>query len=87
MVPALRNCSTIAARSHVRVSFDQPACTTAVGAVDLLLGDSSKARPKLGWTPRTSFAQLVDTMVEGDLELARQEAVLNGPPASGKKLA
>jgi GDPmannose 4,6-dehydratase len=55
--------------------------------VDLLLGDSSKARTKLGWTPRTSFSQLVDMMVEGDLELARQEAVLKGMPASGKKAA
>jgi GDP-D-mannose dehydratase len=56
-------------------------------AVDLLLGDSAKARPKFGWTPRTSFAELFDMIVEGDLELARQEAVLRGPPASGKKAA
>jgi GDPmannose 4,6-dehydratase len=55
--------------------------------VDLLLGDSSKARAKLGWTPRTSFAQLVDMMVEGDLELARREAVLAGDTASVRKAA
>src|SRR6202007_353947 len=30
--------------------------------VDLLIGDSAKAREKLGWTPKTSFAQLVKEM-------------------------
>ncbi|MGN6183165.1 MAG: GDP-mannose 4,6-dehydratase [Thermoanaerobaculia bacterium] len=44
--------------------------------VDLLLGDATKARTKLGWTPRTSFEQLVDLMVDHDLELARDEAHL-----------
>ncbi|HEX7807303.1 MAG TPA: GDP-mannose 4,6-dehydratase [Thermoanaerobaculia bacterium] len=44
--------------------------------VDLLLGDATKARTKLGWTPRTSFEQLVDLMVDYDLELARDEAHL-----------
>jgi len=42
--------------------------------VDLLIGDSSKARAKLGWKPRTSFAQLVKEMVAGDLAEARQDA-------------
>src|SRR5882757_6389487 len=42
--------------------------------VDLLIGDSSKARAKLGWKPKTSFAQLVKEMVAGDLKIARQEA-------------
>ena len=55
--------------------------------VDLLLGDSTKARTRLGWKPRTSFAQLVDMMVEGDLELARREALLKGVPAAGRKAA
>ncbi len=55
--------------------------------VDLLLGDSTKARTRLGWEPRTSFGQLVDMMVEGDLELARREAVLKGLPAGGRKAA
>src|SRR6185312_14192192 len=31
--------------------------------VDLLIGDSSKARQRLGWKPKTSFAQLVKEMV------------------------
>ena len=42
--------------------------------VDLLLGDSSKARKALDWKPRVSFKELVGMMVEHDLELARQEA-------------
>lgn len=42
--------------------------------VDLLLGDATKARTKLGWTPRVSFFQLVDLMVESDLALAAREA-------------
>ncbi|MEZ5670770.1 MAG: GDP-mannose 4,6-dehydratase [Alphaproteobacteria bacterium] len=44
--------------------------------VDHLLGDPSKARAKLGWTPTVSFEGLVRMMVEHDMELARQEAVL-----------
>jgi GDPmannose 4,6-dehydratase len=35
--------------------------------VDLLLGDYSKAKERLGWEPRTSFAELVRIMVESDL--------------------
>src|SRR5579864_6091493 len=45
--------------------------------VDLLIGDSSKARQKLGWKPKTSFKELVKQMVAGDLEIARRE-VANG---------
>src|SRR5712672_4369723 len=42
--------------------------------VDLLVGDSSKARQKLGWKPKTTFAELVKEMVAGDLAIARREA-------------
>ena len=45
--------------------------------VDLLVGDASKARQKLGWKPKTSFKQLVKEMVAGDLAVARRE-VANG---------
>ena len=38
--------------------------------VDLLLGDSSKARRELGWAPRVTFKDLVRLMVEADLEMA-----------------
>jgi GDPmannose 4,6-dehydratase len=44
--------------------------------VDLLLGDARKAREKLGWTPRTSFDDLVAMMVDADMNLARREQVL-----------
>ena len=35
--------------------------------VDLLIGDASKAREDLGWTPRVRFNQLVEMMVDADL--------------------
>jgi GDPmannose 4,6-dehydratase len=42
--------------------------------VEMLIGDSSKARTKLGWQPKTSFPELVEMMVVSDLELvARQQ--------------
>ncbi|MFM2044485.1 MAG: GDP-mannose 4,6-dehydratase [Pseudomonadota bacterium] len=37
--------------------------------VDLLLGDATKARQALGWTPGTSFADLVAEMMQADLAL------------------
>jgi GDPmannose 4,6-dehydratase len=40
--------------------------------VDLLIGDASKAKQKLGWAPRTSFDELVRIMVDADLELEQQ---------------
>src|SRR3977135_2649058 len=42
--------------------------------VDWLLGDASKARQKLGWKPKVTFAELVKLMTDHDLELAKQEA-------------
>jgi GDPmannose 4,6-dehydratase len=36
--------------------------------VDLLLGDATKAREKLGWRPRVGFRELVKMMVESDVE-------------------
>ncbi|KAB2901184.1 MAG: GDP-mannose 4,6-dehydratase [Dokdonella sp.] len=42
--------------------------------VETLLGDPSQARERLGWTPRTSFAELVREMAAADLALARHEA-------------
>jgi GDPmannose 4,6-dehydratase len=43
-----------------------------------LLGDPSKARAKLGWHHRTSFAELVAEMVRADLRAVRNEAEAQG---------
>ena len=42
--------------------------------VEQLLGDPTKAREQLGWTPKVTFKQLVKMMVESDLAVARQDA-------------
>lgn len=44
--------------------------------VDLLLGDSSKARKELGWEPKYDLKMLVKEMVQSDLELAKKEQTL-----------
>jgi GDPmannose 4,6-dehydratase len=41
--------------------------------VDLLVGDPSKARERLGWKPETTFEQLVRMMVTADLELLKNQ--------------
>ena len=45
--------------------------------VDLLVGDASKARERLGWAPRVTFKELVEMMVDADL--ARLEAAPRHP--------
>jgi GDPmannose 4,6-dehydratase len=42
--------------------------------VDLLIGDASKARQVLGWTPKRSFAELVAEMMASDLADAKRDA-------------
>jgi GDPmannose 4,6-dehydratase len=49
------------------VHFDQDMHRPA--EVDLLVGDASKAKAKLGWVPKTSFKELVGLMMENDLRL------------------
>jgi GDPmannose 4,6-dehydratase len=44
--------------------------------VDLLLGDPSRAKESLGWSPKVGFDELVGMMVEHDMELARRERTL-----------
>ena len=44
--------------------------------VDLLIGDPTKAREKLGWRPEVSFPQLVQMMVEADLKLEERNREL-----------
>ena len=51
-------------RKHVEIDqrYFRPA------EVDLLIGDASKARKRLGWKPRTTFAELARLMVDADIE-------------------
>jgi GDPmannose 4,6-dehydratase len=44
--------------------------------VETLLGDPTRAREKLGWTPRTTFSELVREMVAEDLRLAQRDALV-----------
>jgi len=44
--------------------------------VDALQGDATKARQRLGWSPRVGFKELIRMMVQNDLTLARQERAL-----------
>jgi GDPmannose 4,6-dehydratase len=46
---------------HIDQRFVRPA------EVDLLIGDPSKAKNKLGWTPKVSFVELVNMMVDADM--------------------
>jgi GDPmannose 4,6-dehydratase len=53
--------------------------------VDLLIGDPSKARTKLGWQHKVSFDALVSEMVDADRELARREMMSAIAPAPETK--
>jgi GDPmannose 4,6-dehydratase len=44
--------------------------------VETLLGDPTKAKEKLGWTPEISLDQMIEEMVENDLDQAKQYALL-----------
>jgi GDPmannose 4,6-dehydratase len=50
--------------------------------VDLLIGDPTRAKNELGWTPKTTFRDLVRIMVDADRELAEREKRdgRRGPP-------
>ncbi|HEY1171451.1 MAG TPA: GDP-mannose 4,6-dehydratase [Verrucomicrobiae bacterium] len=41
--------------------------------VDLLIGDASKAKKKLGWAPKTTFAELARLMTESDVKLLEDQ--------------
>ncbi len=45
--------------------------------VESLLGDSTLARKTLGWTPKISFEEMVGEMITSDLQIAREEALIN----------
>ncbi|WP_028990314.1 GDP-mannose 4,6-dehydratase [Thermithiobacillus tepidarius DSM 3134] len=44
--------------------------------VETLLGDPSKAKEKLGWTPRVRFAELVREMVQADYQAAQRDELV-----------
>lgn len=44
--------------------------------VETLLGDPTKAKERLGWTPQISLDQMIDEMVAADLDAARRNALL-----------
>ena len=44
--------------------------------VETLLGDPTKARINLGWTPKTTFSELVQEMVQADLESAKRDELV-----------
>ncbi len=61
---------TVSGRTIVRVDprYFRPT------EVETLLGDSSKAKRELGWSPKTSFEDLVQEMVESDHKIAQRDA-------------
>jgi GDPmannose 4,6-dehydratase len=44
--------------------------------VDTLIGDATKAKEVLGWTPQVDFKLLVKRMVEHDIALAEKEKAI-----------
>jgi GDPmannose 4,6-dehydratase len=44
--------------------------------VDLLIGDASKAKNKLGWTPKYDLKYLVNDMMSSDLKLMQKQQYL-----------
>jgi GDPmannose 4,6-dehydratase len=50
--------------------------------VDLLIGDYSKAKQKLGWQPKTTFSALAKLMVDADLKLVKDHLSGKGRVAS-----
>jgi GDPmannose 4,6-dehydratase len=67
-------------RDYVKVdeNFYRPA------EVDLLVGDASKAQRELGWSPKTTFRELVGKMVRGDLGSYQGLGELAGTGMAGR---
>ena len=57
--------------SKKHVAFDKRYLRPA--EVDLLIGDASKAKQKLGWEPKVKFKQLAEIMVDADIQLLAEE--------------
>jgi GDPmannose 4,6-dehydratase len=71
--PCLSSASSQSSRVIVRVDprYFRPT------EVETLLGDASKARIKLGWTPKIRFDELVAEMVREDLKSAERDELVN----------
>jgi GDPmannose 4,6-dehydratase len=54
--------------------------------VELLLGDASMAREKLGWRPKYSLDAMIEEMVEADFAIARDEQAVKAGRAAWKPL-
>jgi GDPmannose 4,6-dehydratase len=52
--------------------------------VDLLIGDSTKAKKQLGWEPKVRFQELVKLMVDADLEMVRRDIEGSGAGRVGQ---
>ena len=44
--------------------------------VETLLGDATKAREKLGWSPRITLEEMIEEMMKNDLALAKRDALV-----------
>ena len=67
------DCVELECREHVEIDARYLRPTE----VDVLCGDASKAREKMGWEPTTSIEELVQIMVEADWERAKEEAIVD----------
>ena len=56
-------------------------CYFRPAEVDLLIGDCTKAKEKLGWTATTNLLDLAKLMIEHDLKLAQQDLLLSQRPS------
>jgi GDPmannose 4,6-dehydratase len=68
------NKATALKEGDVIVEIDQRYFRPA--EVETLLGDPTKAKEKLGWTPKITLPEMVKEMVAGDLESAKRHALL-----------
>lgn len=62
------------ATGKIRVAIDPQYYRPA--EVDTLLGDPSKAKRVLGWSPKCGFEQLVNEMVDSDMDQARRDSLV-----------
>jgi len=70
---ALRNSASTLKPGDVIVRIDPRYYRPA--EVETLLGDSTKARQMLGWTPEISFEEMVREMIQSDLNEALRDAL------------